>query len=151
MEEFCNAIVLHILGQLSVANIGWCRDWYDGHTARKASLAVVNWPAFFRGQRVPFSVALFRQGHTEIQHPTRTFCLVIVFLRKREIFLKANARSVSLRNGEAAKAALPSTQEILTMITTTKESLATPLALVSGAADTRGIVPMLGTVLLQGD
>lgn len=34
-------------------------------------------------------------------------------------------------------------------ITTTKESLASPLALVAGAADTRGTVPMLGTVLLK--
>ncbi|TXT28146.1 MAG: DNA polymerase III subunit beta [Rhodocyclaceae bacterium] len=35
------------------------------------------------------------------------------------------------------------------IISTTKESLATPLALVYGAADTRGTVPMLGTVLLK--
>ena len=34
-------------------------------------------------------------------------------------------------------------------ITTTKESLASHLALVAGAADTRGNVPMLGTVLLK--
>lgn len=34
-------------------------------------------------------------------------------------------------------------------ITTSKENLAVPLALVAGAADTRGIVPMLGTVLLK--
>lgn len=34
-------------------------------------------------------------------------------------------------------------------ITTTKENLAAPLALVAGAADTRGNVPMLGTVLLK--
>lgn len=34
-------------------------------------------------------------------------------------------------------------------ITTTKEHLASPLALVAGAADTRGTVPMLGTVLLK--
>ncbi|WP_126447948.1 DNA polymerase III subunit beta [Sulfuricystis multivorans] len=34
-------------------------------------------------------------------------------------------------------------------ITTTKESLASPLALVAGAADTRGTVPMLGAVLLK--
>jgi DNA polymerase-3 subunit beta len=34
-------------------------------------------------------------------------------------------------------------------ITTTKETLASPLALVAGAADTRGTVPMLGTVLLK--
>lgn len=35
------------------------------------------------------------------------------------------------------------------IISTTKESLASPLALVAGAADTRGTVPMLGTVLLK--
>ena len=34
-------------------------------------------------------------------------------------------------------------------ITTTKQNLAAPLALVLGAADTRGTVPMLGTVLLK--
>lgn len=34
-------------------------------------------------------------------------------------------------------------------ISTTKEQLAVPLALVSGAADTRGTVPMLATVLLK--
>lgn len=34
-------------------------------------------------------------------------------------------------------------------VSTTKESLAAPLGLVSGAADTRGTVPMLGTVLLK--
>lgn len=34
-------------------------------------------------------------------------------------------------------------------ITTTKESLASRLALVAGAADTRGCVPVLGTVLLK--
>lgn len=34
-------------------------------------------------------------------------------------------------------------------VSTTKESLVAPLALVSGAADTRGTVPMLGTVLLK--
>lgn len=34
-------------------------------------------------------------------------------------------------------------------ITTTKEQLVSPLALVAGAADTRGTVPMLGTVLLK--
>lgn len=35
------------------------------------------------------------------------------------------------------------------LIQTTKEQLAAPLALVAGAADTRGNVPMLGTVLLK--
>ena len=34
-------------------------------------------------------------------------------------------------------------------ITTTKEQLVSPLSLVAGAADTRGTVPMLGTVLLK--
>ena len=34
-------------------------------------------------------------------------------------------------------------------ITTTKESLVAPLALVAGAADTRGTVPVLGSVLLK--
>ena len=34
-------------------------------------------------------------------------------------------------------------------IATTKEALASPLALVAGAADTRGNLPMLGTVLLK--
>lgn len=35
------------------------------------------------------------------------------------------------------------------IVNTTKESLVSPLALVAGAADTRGVVPMLGTVLLK--
>ena len=34
-------------------------------------------------------------------------------------------------------------------ITTTKENLASPLSLVMGAADTRGTVPILGTVLMK--
>lgn len=28
-----NAFVLHILGQLSIACIGWCREWYEGNAS----------------------------------------------------------------------------------------------------------------------
>lgn len=30
VEQFYNAFVIHILGQLSITSIGWCRDWYEG-------------------------------------------------------------------------------------------------------------------------
>ncbi len=30
VEQFYNAFVLHILGQLSITSIGWCRAWFDG-------------------------------------------------------------------------------------------------------------------------
>ena len=29
VEEFYNAMVLYFVGQFSIANIGWCREWYD--------------------------------------------------------------------------------------------------------------------------
>lgn len=30
VEQFYDAFVLHILGQLSITSIGWCRAWFDG-------------------------------------------------------------------------------------------------------------------------
>lgn len=30
VEQFYNAFVIHILGQLSITSIGWCRAWFDG-------------------------------------------------------------------------------------------------------------------------
>ena len=30
VEQFYNAFVMHILGQLSITSIGWCRAWFDG-------------------------------------------------------------------------------------------------------------------------
>ena len=29
VEQFYNAFVIHILGQLSITSIGWCRAWYE--------------------------------------------------------------------------------------------------------------------------
>lgn len=29
VEQFYNAHIAYVLGQLRIAKIGWCRDWYD--------------------------------------------------------------------------------------------------------------------------
>ena len=37
VEQFYNAFVIHILGQLSITSIGWCRDWYEGSSIKSIS------------------------------------------------------------------------------------------------------------------
>lgn len=38
VEQFYNAFVSFIVGQLSITNIGWCRAWYDGAPAADPAL-----------------------------------------------------------------------------------------------------------------
>ena len=42
VEQFYNAFVIHILGQLSITNIGWCRDWFDDSPSSLPSLEAVH-------------------------------------------------------------------------------------------------------------
>ena len=42
VEQFYNAFVLHILGQLSITSIGWCRAWFDGTTPSLPPLEVTH-------------------------------------------------------------------------------------------------------------
>ena len=42
VEEFYNAFVIHILGQLSITSIGWCRDWFDGTSPSLPTLEAIH-------------------------------------------------------------------------------------------------------------
>lgn len=52
VEQFYNAQVAYVLGQLSIAKIGWCRDWFAGTASSPAAMTATssdwNMPVFAR-------------------------------------------------------------------------------------------------------